>query len=131
VRPSAYLKRWPPKMLGVGLHLPVPGICARRSESRAQPHAPVALVDLGRRGRLHEVDEHLDEAPRLVAVREVPGVREDLEAAAGNGLVGRPSVCDRDHRVVLAPDDHRGDRGRQVKAVGGPDALAAWVDDGA
>ena len=31
--------------------------------------------------------ENLDEVPRAIAMREVPAVGEDLEAAAGDGLV--------------------------------------------
>jgi len=35
----------------------------------------------GRRRRLDEVDQHIDEAPRITAMRKVPRVRKDLEAA--------------------------------------------------
>ena len=62
---------------------------ARRSRA-SQPPAPTAAqqlapavgVDLRRLARLHEVDQHPDEAQRIVEVREVARVGEDLEPAA-------------------------------------------------
>ena len=59
-----------------------------------------------RRGarRPHEVVEHLHEQLRVVLVREVPGVGEDLDPRLRRQL-GRPRrVAGRDHPVLVAPD---------------------------
>src|ERR687887_2545327 len=54
------------------------------SARRAQELAPARLGDRRRAGRAQEVLEHRDEAQRVLAVREVPGVGEDLQPAPGN-----------------------------------------------
>ncbi len=70
--------------------------------SGAQPLPPPLLIHRGRGSRLDEVDEHLHEAPRVVVVREVARLRENLEPAVGNALVGRVRVRHRYQRIVLA-----------------------------
>ena len=54
---------------------------------------------------------------------------EDLQAAAGDGLVGVLAVADGDDRVARPPDDEDGDALGEVEPVAGVDALAAYADD--
>ena len=51
--------------------------------------APPPFRHLRGRRRGDEVDEDVDEPRRRLAVRVVADVLEDLEPAAGDGLVGR------------------------------------------
>ena len=85
----------------------------------------------GQVGRLRgraEVGHDRGEALRVVVMRHVAGAGEDLQPAAGHRLVRGLAVLGRDDRVLLAPDDQRGQDGRQVQAVVGAHALAAGVD---
>src|SRR5215213_7069785 len=69
------------------------------------------------------------EALRLLHVREVPGVREQLEPAARHRGVRTVRMVDRDDRIALAPDQQRRQARGEVEPVVPVDALAAGVDD--
>ena len=62
-------------------------------------------------------------------MREVTRVLVDDAPAAGHRLVRLAAVRDRDHPVVLAPDEQRRHLRGQVEAVARRDALAADVHD--
>src|SRR2546427_365534 len=99
----------------------------------AAPQAitPACVAHPRRLGGAYEVEQHLDETPRVRPMREVAGVREELEPAPGDRRVRGMRVRGRDHLVALAPHDHGGQLGGEVQAVGGVHALAPRVDDGA
>ena len=94
-----------------------------------EPRAPLPGVELRRPGLLEESLEHRDEAPRRLELRQVAGPVEDLQAAAGDGLVGVLAVADGDDRVTRTPDDEDGYALGEVEPVAGVDALTAYADD--
>lgn len=94
-----------------------------------QQLAPRLLGDGRGLGRLNEVDERLEKALGRLAVRKMSRVVEYLEAASGNGLVGRVGVVDRNERVPPAPDEERRDQGGEIQAIDGADCLPTRIDD--
>src|SRR5262249_48830190 len=98
----------------VGLYCNNDGAAASSAASPARAEQPLPLHSLQtrRRRRLQEVEQHLHEAPRLVAMGKVSGGGEDREPTAGNHLVRHTAVGNRDHRVLLAPDEQHGHLGR-------------------
>src|SRR4051794_11753712 len=94
----------------------------------AQQAGPVGLGDRRRLGIAQEAFEHREEPDRVLAVREVAGPLEDLEAASGDRVLGGAAVRDRDDRVALAPDDQRREMGGEVEAIGRGHTLSAGVD---
>ena len=95
----------------------------------SQPGAPLLGVPLRRLGLREESLEHRDEALGRLELRQMTDLVEDLEAAARDGLVGLFAVADRDHRIVLAPDDENGHALGEVQPVAGVDALTFGADD--
>ena len=71
----------------------------------------------------------LGEALRVVLVREVAGVGDDLDPGLGGQGGGVGGVAHRDDPVVAAPDDRHRHLLGEVGAVGHGDDLAAPVDD--
>jgi hypothetical protein len=105
----------------------------RRGMNRrvAQQLAPSRRVEGACCRRGQEVPDDGCEPVGLVVVREVPGVGEDLELAAGECAMGGIRVPDRDDPVLLAPHDQGRETGSEVAAVEHRDDLAAAVDSGA
>ena len=76
-----------------------------RTSVGAEAGAPFGAVELGGLGLVEEALEDRGEAAGALLHRDVAGVGEDLEPAAGQLGVGGAAVGDRDDRVALAPDD--------------------------
>ena len=76
-------------------------------------------MDLRRLARRHELDEQPNKAKRIVEVREVAGIRKDLEPAARDESMRRARVLDRDDRVALAPDEQKRNRLGELLRGGG------------
>src|SRR5215218_8951679 len=81
-----------------------------------------------RLGLRDERAQQAREAERVVEVREVARVLEELQPAAGHQLVSAPAVARGDDRVDPAPDQQRGHGFGEVEPVARVDALAAGVD---
>ena len=82
--------------------------------------------DLRGLGRVDELRQHLDEAMRLVDLREVARLLEDLQPARRHPLVHGIRMRDRDDAVALAPDDQERRLLREVEPVVRADPLARW-----
>ena len=116
------MRRVSPKMRAHPRHLDPVG-------SGLEPGAPFSGVELRRLGLLEESLEHRDEAPRRIELRQVADPVEDLQAAAGDGLVGVLAVVDGDDWVTRTPDDEDRHALGEVEPVAGVDALTACADD--
>src|SRR5512143_3889796 len=79
--------------------------------------------------RPDEVDENGDEPLRVVAVREVAGVGEDLQPAPRHPLVRLARVPYGNERVLLAPDDQGRQSFGEVQAFVRAHALPAVIHD--
>ena len=79
---------------------------------------------------VQEVQQHLGEPHRILAVGVVPGALEDLQPTAGDRLVGLVRVLHRDDRIGVAPHDQRRQCGGEVQAVVGAHPLPRDVHDG-
>ena len=90
---------------------------------------PLLAVEGGGLGRVDEILEQLDEAGRLLQLRQVADAVEHLEAAAGRapraphaawwtGMIGSRR----------APDDQQGHGRGEVEPVGGGDPLPVGAD---
>ena len=95
---------------------------------RPEPGTPLSGVELRRLGLLEESLEHCDEAARRFELRQVADPVEDLQAAAGDGLVGVLAMADGDDRVTLAAlrdllDQHE----YHVEPVTAPPGLPARI----
>src|SRR5512143_226954 len=77
--------------------------------------------------RPDEVDENGDEPLRVVAVREVAGVGEDLQPAPRHPLVRIARVPYGNERVLLAPDDQGRQSFGEVEAFVRAHALPAVI----
>ena len=78
-------------------HRPHPAAGGRAA---AEQVAPGLLGPLHGLRRVDEADERVDEALRRFAMREVSGVFEDLEPAAGDGRMGGDTVSVRNLLVA-------------------------------
>ena len=77
-------------------------------------------------------DEVVDQADHFAGpfdVREMADAFEHLEPASWPRLVDGVSVFDRDDPVLVAPDDHGGQFGRQMQPIQCTDRLPSVVDD--
>jgi nucleotidyltransferase/DNA polymerase involved in DNA repair len=78
-----------------------------------------------------EVAQQLRETLGIVKVWKVTRTLEQLKPAAGDGLKGGGRVPGRDHPILRAPDNQRGDRDGGQEVILRVHSLSAGVDDGA
>ena len=131
---------WPVEMAGrfaVAWAVPARAHCLLHAHPRnlgpvgggPEPGAPLSGVELRRFGLLEESLERCDEASRRFELRQVADPVEDLQAAAGDGLVGVLAMADGDDRIPRTPHDEDGYALGEVQPVAGVDALTAHADD--
>lgn len=87
---------------------------------------PVCWLGVG-----EELLEYLDEVRWGLELWQMAYVLKDVKSAARHGIVCAFAVADRDHRIVLSPDDQNGHGLSEVEAVTCMDGLATSADHGA
>lgn len=81
--------------------------------------------------RADVLQHEIGEAIRVVQMGLMAGPGEDDEATALDDGMGITAVRDRDHRILVSPDDEHARPIEQVQLVEGGDALARGADDAA
>ena len=103
-------------------------VVAVLTDAGLQRRAQQVWVVGERFGRVDELLDDFHEAVRVIVVRHVSGLLEDLKTRTGDLLVGQPSMAYGDDQVVRAPDDLQRKVWHQIAAVQHRDELAARVD---